>query len=190
MCVTVMRQTNSTNGGSPPVSRNGCKCKYRVRWFYSKGAFLVLVWVMLLNIACVSVFHVFHQRPDVHFVISKWLPAIPIVFGLMGCIFSGWLADAKLGNYRVMKYSFVLLFLFCLLSSVVALVPGIAHYVYVVSALYCIGGSLFIVAVVACFVTFTFRSQTHNIHDYLAKTVAAVYIARNFRGTQILWNGL
>ncbi len=145
---------------------------------------------MLLTISCISVFHVFHSRSDVKFEIPKWLFVIPVVFGLLGSVFSGQLANAKLGNYRVMKYSFVLLFLFCLLSSVVALVPGIAHYVYVVSALYCIGGSLFIVAVVACFVTFTFRSQTHNIHDYLAKTVAAVYIARNFRGTQILWNGL
>ena len=152
-CVSVMRQTNSTSGGSPLVSRNGCKCKYRVRWFYSKGAFLVLVWNMLLTIACVSVSHIFRKRHDVNIVISKWLFAIPLVFGVFGAVFSGWLADAKLGNYRVMKYSFVLLFLIALLFSVVTLVPGIAHYVYVLSVLYCIGGSLSIVAVVACFVT-------------------------------------
>ncbi len=142
-----MRQTNSTNGGSPLVSRNGCKCKYRVRWFYSKGAFLVLVWVMLLSIACISMFHVFHHQRDVNFVLPKWLSAIPIVFGLLGAVFSGWLADAKLGNYRVTKCSFVLLFLVTLLSSAITLVPGITHYVY------CIGGSLFLVAGVACFVT-------------------------------------
>ncbi len=94
-----MRQTNSTNGGSPLVSRNGCKCKYRVRWFYSKGAFLVLVWVMLSNMACISVFHVFHKRSDVNFVFPKWLFAISLVFGLYGAVFSGWLANAKLGNY-------------------------------------------------------------------------------------------
>ena len=138
------------------MSRNGCKCKYRVRWFYSKGAFLVLVWIMLLTIACVSVSHVFHvfrQRLDVNFVIPKWLYTIPVVFGLFGAVFSGWLADAKLGNYRVMKYSFVLLFLISLLSSAVTLVPDITHYVYVVSVFYCIGWNLFVVAVVACFVT-------------------------------------
>ena len=151
-CVSVMRQTNSTSGGSPLVSRNGC-CKYRVRWFYSKGAFLVLVWNMLLTIACMSGSNIFHIRHDVNFVISEWQLAIPIVFGFFGAVFSGWLADAKLGNYRVMKYSFVLLFLISLLSSTVTLVPGIAHYVYVVSVVYCIGGSLSIVAVVACFVT-------------------------------------
>ena len=98
------------------VSRNGCKCKYRVRWFYSKGAFLVLVWVMLLTISCISVFQacILNQRYGaVHFVFPKWVYAIPLVFGLLGAVFSGWLADVKLGNYRVMKYSFVLLF-FCL----------------------------------------------------------------------------
>ena len=153
MSDSVMRITNSTNGGSPLVSRNGCKCKYRVRWFYSKGAFLVLVWVVLLTISCISVSHVYRKRPDVNFVISQWLLPIPIVFGLFGAVFSGWLADAKLGNYRVMKYSFVLLFLIILLSSAFTLVPGIAQYVYVVSVLYCIGGSLSIVAVVACLVT-------------------------------------
>ena len=84
-----MRQTNSTNGGSPPVSRNGCKCKYRVRWFYSKEAFLVLVWIMLLTISYISVFHAFDQRSGVNFVIPKWLIAIPLVFGLLGAVFSG-----------------------------------------------------------------------------------------------------
>ena len=99
------------------MSRNGCKCKYRVRWFYSKGAFLVLVWIMLLTISCISVFHMLHQQlANLNFVIQKWLIAIPLVFGLLGSVFSGWLADAKLGNYGVMKYSFVLLILLCLLS--------------------------------------------------------------------------
>ena len=111
---------------------------------------------MLLTIACVSVSHVLHvfcQRLDVNFVISKWLYTVPVVFGLLGAVFFGWLADAKLGNYRVMKYSFVLLFLISLLSSAFTLVPDITHYVYVVSVLYCIGWSLLIVAAVACFVT-------------------------------------
>ena len=52
-------------------------------------------WCM--TIACSSVSHVFYrQLPDVNFVIPKWLFAIPIVFGLLGAVFSGWLADAKL----------------------------------------------------------------------------------------------
>ena len=104
-----------------------------------------------------SVLCILYRRLDANnnFVISKWLFATPIVFGLLGAVFSGWLADAKLGNYRVMKYSFVLLFLISLFSSACTLVPDIAHHVYVVSVFYCIGESvsIIIVAVVACFVT-------------------------------------
>ena len=179
MRVSVMRQTNSMNGGNPLVSRNSCKCKYRVRWFYSKGAFLVLVWIMLSTMACVSVSHVF-QHPNVFF--PKWLSAIPVVFGLFGAVFSGWLADAKLGNYRVMKYSFVLLFFIFLFSSFFTLVPNIAHYVYVVSVLYCIGGSLFVVAVVACFVTSLQLgldqmpdASSSNITSFIAWFVFSIY---------------
>ncbi len=137
---------------------------------------------MLLTIACVSVSSVFHQRSDVKFVISKWLPTIPIVFGLFGAVFSGWLADAKLGNYRVMKYSFVLLFFLCLLSSTFILVPDIAHYVYVMSVLYCIGGSLFIVAVVAYSITSIQLgldqmpdASSSNITSFIAWFVFSIY---------------
>ena len=175
-----MRQTNSTNGGSPLLSRNGFKCKYRVRWFYSKGACLVLVWIMLLAIACSSMPQMF--RPDVSDVLPKWLLAIPLVFGLLGAVFSGWLADAKLGNYRVMKYSFVLLFFLCVLSSACTLVPSIAHNVYVVSVLYCLGGILFIVAGVACLVTSLQLgldqmpdASSSNITSFIAWFVFSIY---------------
>ena len=134
---------------------------------------------MLLTISCTSVFHVIYH---VKFAVPKWLFVIPIVSGLFGAVVSGWLADAKLGNYRVMKYSFVLLFLFCLLSSAVTLVPDIAHYVYVLSVFFCIGGSLFIVAGVACLVTSLQLgldqmpdASSSNITSFIAWFVFSVY---------------
>ena len=138
---------------------------------------------MLMTISCVSMSHVFNEfHQHVNFVILKWLLAIPIVFGLFGAVFSGWLADAKLGNYRVMKYSFVLLFLVYLLSSAFTLVPDITHYVYVVSVLYCIDGSLFIVAVVACSVTSLQLgldqmpdASSSNITSFIAWFVFSIY---------------
>ncbi len=87
-------------------------------------------------------------------IIPKWVNAIPAIFGSLGAVFSGWLADAKLGNYRVMKYSFVLLFFTSLCGSAYTLVSSIVHFnLYIESVFYCIGGSLFIVAVVAGLVT-------------------------------------
>ena len=137
---------------------------------------------MLLTISCISVFHVFHRRSDVKFEIPKWLFVIPVVFGLLGAVFSGWLADAKLGNYRVMKYSFVLLFFFCLLFSAITLFPGIAHYMYVVNVFYCIGGSLFLIAVIACFVTSLQlgldqmpHASSSNITSFIAWFVFSMY---------------
>ena len=34
------------------------KCKYRVRWFSSKGALLVLVWTILVVVGCTSSLHI------------------------------------------------------------------------------------------------------------------------------------
>ncbi len=64
---------------------------------------------MLLAIACSSVPQMF--RPDVSDVLPKWLLAIPLVFGLFGAVFSGWLADAKLGNTVLFCYSSFVCFL-------------------------------------------------------------------------------
>ncbi|XP_064401489.1 solute carrier family 15 member 4-like [Halichondria panicea] len=81
-----------------------------------------------------------------------------------------------------MKYSFVLLFLVYLLSSAFTIVPDITHYVYVVSVLYCIGGSLFIVAVVACSVTSLQLgldqmpdASSSNITSFIAWFVFSIY---------------
>ncbi len=138
------------------VSR--CKCKYRVRWFYSKGAFLVLVWIMLLTITCFSVGHVLNityttilQNDGLN--IPKWVNAITAIFGMFRAVFSGWLADAKLGNYRVMKYSFVLLFFTSLCCSACTIVSGNMLYIYVKSFLFCIGVGTFVVSALACLVT-------------------------------------
>ncbi len=111
-CVSVMIQTNSMSGGSSLyiVSRNGCKCKYRVRWFYSKGAFLVLVWVMLLTISYISVFHVLHQRlvSILYFQNGYLLSHLCLVYCWELFSQDAWLADViNLGNYKVMKYTVV-----------------------------------------------------------------------------------
>ena len=81
-----------------------------MRWFSSKGAFLVLLWTQLLGIALGLI----AQTVELHrytTVLSKWLILIPIMFALVSAPLSGWLADAKFGNYKVFRVGVVLSFI-------------------------------------------------------------------------------
>ncbi len=69
-----------------------------------------------------------------------------------------------------------------MLSSACTLVPSIAHNVYVVSVLYCLGGILFIVAGVACLVTSLQLgldqmpdASSSNITSFIAWFVFSIY---------------
>ncbi len=90
-----------------PPETNRCKCHYRPRWFYSKGAFLVLLWIFLTNIgAAICVYILLH-----YYKYPMEFRAVPVIVGLLGCVLSGWLADAKLGNYKVIQLANALLFI-------------------------------------------------------------------------------
>ncbi len=110
-----MRQTNSRTEAAALWYQGMAEVQVQSEVVLFQGSLSRSGLDMLLTIACTLVTHVFRQRPDVNFAFPKWLFAIPLVFGLLGAVFSGWLADAKLGNYRVMKCSSVLLFLTSLL---------------------------------------------------------------------------
>ena len=81
------------------------RCKYQVRWFYSKGAFLVLLWTTLISATVGS--YQFGGR----LIIGSHRKNVSIVLMALSCLtcitipLLGWLADAKLGNYRVFKVS-------------------------------------------------------------------------------------
>ncbi len=98
---------DSTNSSSrehhtKPVMRK--RCKYQVRWFYSKGAIFVLLWTTLVSATCWSyitdlggrILEELDEQNRFQGIIALPLIAIPLL---------GWLADAKLGNYRVFKVS-------------------------------------------------------------------------------------
>ncbi len=98
---------DSTNSSSrehhtKPVMRK--RCKYQVRWFYSKGAFLVLLWTTLVSATVGSygtdlgtrILTELDEQDRFQWFIALPFIAIPLL---------GWLADAKLGNYRVFKVS-------------------------------------------------------------------------------------
>ncbi len=100
-----MESTNSSSRDHiNSVSRK--RCNYRVRCFYSKGAFLVLLWATLISATLWCHASDLGQKflkdsyQDGHFYL------VLIVLSCLTCIaipLLGWLADAKLGNYRVFK---------------------------------------------------------------------------------------
>ena len=93
------------------------KCKYRMRWFSSKGALLVLLWTACINFFCpffTSLYSLLKSGiPHLSNLPTtlKLLLSIPFLVGFVSAPLSGWLADAKFGNYKVFRVGVVLLFI-------------------------------------------------------------------------------
>ena len=127
------------------------KCKYRVRWFSSKGAFLVLLWTLLISITLFSTTHfvkIVHSNP------MKWLSYCLVLTVVVFAPLSGWLADAKFGNYKVFKVGAVLLFtttvincLFLILETQNLKINSTLTWI-----LFSLGYSFFMLGVCACMV--------------------------------------
>ncbi len=81
-----------------------------MRWFYSKGAFLVLLWSSLVSAAVWSYGTILGKRILSDGIdldrntFSRVFIALPFLVYITIPLL-GWLADAKLGNYRVFKFS-------------------------------------------------------------------------------------
>ena len=93
-----------------------------MRWFYSKGAFLIIFWSVMTNTAASSVnkmYNDLNKRGYTHWIgsLTAGLLSVPVL------IFLGWLADRKFGNYRVAKFGLVLLFPGTLGFSIYSLFP-------------------------------------------------------------------
>ena len=130
------------------------KCKYRMRWFSSKGAFLVLLWTQLLGIALGLIVQTVHSHRYAT-VLSKWLILIPIMFAFVSAPLSGWLADAKFGNYKVFRVGVVLSFISAVINCLFLILEALvqeSNYVLEVIRL-CANGSLFVVGCCTCIVT-------------------------------------
>ena len=87
-----------------------CRCKYRVRWFYSKGAFLTLVWCFLVSMIPITEANLFLSIVH-HHQFPYWISLIPCLVAVPALLLSGWLADKKFGNYKVARFGLIVLFL-------------------------------------------------------------------------------
>ena len=107
------------------VSRNKVKCKvkYRIRWLYSRGSFLVLVWNILIIAAVDSqTFYSETLYSGLTTQLNNVVISVPLIALLVCTLLCGWLADARFGKYRVFKTGSIVLFslevMLCLCSLV------------------------------------------------------------------------
>ncbi len=90
------------------------RCKYKVRWFYSKGAFLILFWIGILFFVVTSTIDFL---PSIKHQAFTNKPLFWLLYGLIFVLsvlvgpLTGWLADAKYGNYKVVRFGIFLMFL-------------------------------------------------------------------------------
>ena len=162
------------------------KCKYRMRWFSSKGAFLVLLWTLLVAIGCsltsVQTFDFFN---NIAYAPSKWFLPISMMITLVSAPLSGWLADARLGNYKTFRIGVVLLFISTVMNCLFLILEALvweSNYVLKLCHL-SIVGSLFVVGCCACTVTALPLgldqmpdASSSSITSFIAWFVCVIYI--------------
>ena len=102
-------------------------CQYNLRFFYSKGAFVVLFWTFLLFCVSICLFDMKSNELSLALGESKsgLVFVIPFVVGLILAPLSGWLADAKLGNYLVFRIGCIFLFISAVLSCFTFVIKGL-----------------------------------------------------------------
>ena len=153
---------------------------------------MVLLWTLLISIVSNALyFSIADTLPPV--VDNNWLLSFPLVVALVAAPLSGWLADAKFGNYKVLRFGAVLLFIStvinCLLLILEALVwenSTILKWIHTCSV-----GSLFVVAFCVCIVPALPLgldqmpdASASSITSYIAWFVGTIFVA-NFLGIGI-----
>ena len=113
---------------------------------------MVLLWTLLISIVSNALYFSIDDNLPSAAVNNNRLLSIPVVVVLVAAPLSGWLADAKFGNYKVFRFGAVLLFIStvinCLLLMLEALVwenSTVLKWIHL-----CFSGSLFLVAISAC----------------------------------------
>ena len=107
--------------------RKCCSISYKIRCFYSKGAFLILFWMSLIILTFVSVFFITLTVGfrGIDYIMTSFeialLPAVPILLVIFAPIV-GWIADARCGNYRVFRVGACLFFLSAVFGCICVLI--------------------------------------------------------------------
>lgn len=99
-----------------------CKLKYRPRSFSSKGAKLILLWNFLTTMALFNLIaaenHTVLTVNAFGLSITIAMLVVAITVWFLSTILSGWLADVRLGRYKVIKASLVLIWLTTIVNTI------------------------------------------------------------------------
>ena len=143
---------------STAIQQSTMKFKYRVRWFSSKGAFLVLLWTSLVFCTVSLLLDAVQDLVDISNEYSSplmWLYLFPLLVAVVSVPLSGWLADAKFGNYKVFRVGAILLFISTVMNCLFLIIEEmIFRDNYVLKLIHlCLVLCLLAVSGCACFVT-------------------------------------
>ena len=167
-----------------------------MRYFSSKGAYLVLLWTLLVSIVVYALYILVSDNVPPALMKIEWLVSIPVVVALVAAPLSGWLADAKFGNYKVFRFGAVLLFIStvinCLLLILEAIIWGSNHVINWIQ--FCLASSFCVVGASACIVTALPLgldqmpdASASNITSYIAWFVGTFFVGKFFgEGMNIL----
>ena len=164
------------------------KCKYKIRYFSSKGAYLVLLWTLLT--AFVE-FSLYSSLTDIQVTLpivkqANWLISVPIAVALFSIPLTGWLADARFGNYRVFRAGTVILFIStvvnCLLLLLESQLPK-ENQVILIWINLCLKGTIFLAGICACTVAALPLgldqmpdASSSSIASYIAWFVCSIFV--------------
>ena len=93
-----------------------CKVKYRIRWFYSRGSFLVLVWNILIIAALDSQMFLtqkLYSGLTTQLNTITWIIYSVALIALLVCtLLCGWLADARFISYLCISYNALMYYMY------------------------------------------------------------------------------
>ena len=165
------------------------KCKYRIRRFYSKGAFLVLLWTALICIGCAPQIRRYagalESFSDLELPIhTNWLIVIPLLVACFSTPLIGWLADARFEVYRA---GIIMLLLYMVINCFLLVIEALSWennstlkwiYFSITSTLFVIGTSIWIVTTVPLGLDQMPDASSSSITSFIAWLVCSIYIGR------------
>ena len=154
---------------------------------------MVLLWTLLIFIVSIALYFSIDDNLPSAAVNKNWLFSIPLVMALVAAPLSGWLADAKFGNYKVFRFGAVLLFISTVMNCLLLILEALVWenstilksiHLCLASSLILVGGSACIVPALPLGLDQMPDASADSITSYIAWFVGTIFVGL-FLGTGI-----